>query len=98
MTMAAYNRPTSNLFYNTPSRSFFGRKKTDQQEQVDKMEKDAETNKAEQAAEKVSQSEKLDNPEFNEGAASKEEEAMKKAMASEEEKKTEAASGSKDKK
>ena len=59
------------------------------------MEKDAEINKAEQAAEQASASEKLDNAEFDEGAASKEEEAMKKAMAGEEEKKTEAATGSK---
>ena len=46
MTMAAYQHPTNNLFYNTPSRSFFNRKKTDKQEQVDKMEKDAETAQA----------------------------------------------------
>ena len=67
----------------------------EQRKQMIKMEKDAEINKAEQAAEQASASEKLDNAEFDEGAASKEEEAMKKAMAGEEEKKTEAATGSK---
>ena len=45
MTMAAHSR-----LYNTPSRGFFGRKKTEKQEQVDKMEKEATTSKAEQAS------------------------------------------------